>query len=497
MSNKFDFPSRPYPKQIWPAQKIQGLPQYIWSDKDRAWFKYKIEQYRIVPDFIGAINEGETIKFLIQSSGLDDGTLLAWEIENITTDSNDFDTSLSGFVVITNNESTLDIPIKFDNEEEEFETFRIKLSTTDGLEVAKSQIISIRNVSEENNRIYSVLPSSDSLLEGDNISFYIFTQNVVFLDPNSTSNEKTLEWEILGLDPAEIIPNQTSGTLTLDSSGNSSIGFKILNDILAPDENLRAFTFNLLDQDKKVSETRIEIVRLETPPAISSLTAEPTSPASLFLGVRFTAAVSWEGGENLTSNDEIRMYAESDTTLQTALKTIKVTGNEEGSVTFRNIPVNRRVLFAYYALVGDPEVEKMLKISNAVGRIQTAPPPPSTPTTPETPSVNWNINNPAASGSSFTISGIAYTGSWSQSYSVSYVSGDRNENLSISASSSYPGEISFSASPSSFSFGSSNSKSFTVSANVKVSPLEDKIYPVKFTLSSKNKSWTIYINFRI
>lgn len=495
MSNKFDFPSRPYPNQIWPAQKIQGLPQYIWSDKDRAWFKYKIEQYRIVPDFIGGVNEGETIKFLIQSGGVEDGTLLAWEIENITTDSNDFDTSLSGFVVITNNESTLDIPIKFDNEEEEFETFRIKLSTLDGLEVAKSQIISIRNVSGEDNRIYSVLPSSDSLLEGDNISFYIFTQNVVFLDPNSASNEKTLEWEILGLDPTEIIPNQTSGTLTLDSSGNSSIGFKVLNDILDSDENLRAFTFNLLDQGEKVSETRIEIVRLEIPPAISSLTA--SIPNSWPGFGYYNPSVSWEGGENLTSNDEIRMYEESDTALQTALKTIKVTGNEEGSVTFGRVPPRQRVLFAYYALVGDPEVEKMLKISNAVGGIQTAPPPPSTPTTPETPSVIWNVNNPAASGSRFTISGIAYTGSWTQSYSVSYVSGDRNENLSVSASSSYPGEISFSASPSSFSFGSSNSRSFRVTANVRVSPLEDKIYPVRFTLSSRTKSWTIYINFRI
>lgn len=518
MSNKFDFPSSPYPKQVWPEQKIEGKPQYIWSSSDRAWFKYNIEQYNIVPTFLSSVNEGETIDFLIQTSGVTDGTLVRWRIEHITTEESDFSGSPGGAIAINNNQATLNILISNeDGDNDDFEEFRVILERGDGLEVAKSPIVSIRNTTAPDNRVYSIVPDSNTIIEGSSITFYIFTQNV---DPDPGDPYKILDWEISGTDieAADLGLNQLTGTLELNSSGNGSITFITSNEMILDGGSPIYLNFVIKDDVNgslsSVAKSMVVIkdIIAELPPSVDTLTVNPTS-----INSGESTEVSWSG-LNLTSNDVIRMFSNTDTTFTNPIQTKSATGQDTGSLIFSNITntISSNVLFGYYAINDeDPPQEKLLKTSeNLAITVQTPPDNGGggggggsiiTPTLElewtissilfgSDPPERINIEN--RTSETFKVTGFSST--WQYSYRLEYIKGNKSTSIRLSTSATSPvylienggGLISRT-----YTFGENQSYiDFTIKAGTSGSLTSGMTYPASFTLTSAGSPSSLKYN---
>ena len=187
------------------------------------------------------INEGESVVFTINTTGISTSTALYYTADGTVTSTDFSDNSLSGsFNVVgvgsTTGIATITRTLAYDFESGSADTFNLSIRTgsTSGTIVATSSTITVNNLTPS----YTITPSTTTVNEGSSVNFIINTVNV------NTSN--ALYYSTGGsMDAADFSNNSLTGSFNLVSTGATTgiatVTRTLANDILV--EGNEEFTF--------------------------------------------------------------------------------------------------------------------------------------------------------------------------------------------------------------------------------------------------------------
>lgn len=179
--------------------------------------------YQVITDK-AVLNEGQTVKFTVKTTGVANGTTLYWDITGDAGSADFTDGLVAGTVVINNNTATVSKTVAADATTEGAENFVLNVRTVSavGSIVATSSNVSITD-SSISTATYSIQPNVFELNEGSTVLYNVITTNV--------ANGTTLYWVSSGLTTADfsdaaiqgsfVVTNnigQISRTLVADSS---------------------------------------------------------------------------------------------------------------------------------------------------------------------------------------------------------------------------------------------------------------------------------------
>ena len=168
--------------------------------------------YKIIPT-ANNVNEGSSLTLIITTTNVPNGTILYWDILNITTTNTRFPT-VSNSITIINNTAFFNINPLADNLTEGPTTFNVNLRTinSSGLVMATAGIITINDTSNTPVPTYSLIPMLNNINEGSLLQLNIATTNV----PDGT----VLYWDILNITTTNARFSAISGSVNI--TGNAS-----------------------------------------------------------------------------------------------------------------------------------------------------------------------------------------------------------------------------------------------------------------------------------
>jgi hypothetical protein len=159
-----------------------------------------------------SVDEGVSVTFTVTSSGIPNGTVLYWSTSGTTNAADFTDNTTTGSFTITNNSGTITRTLKNDHIVEGNETviLSVKIGSTSGTTVATSSAVTVNDTSVL--PTYSVSPNTDTLNEGESVTFNVSTTDV--------DDGATLYWSTGGTTvAADFSDNASSGSFTV--TGNS------------------------------------------------------------------------------------------------------------------------------------------------------------------------------------------------------------------------------------------------------------------------------------
>lgn len=159
-----------------------------------------IPTYALTTSGITSINEGSPLSLYVNTTNVDNGTVLYWNVKYLSGSTADDFNAVSGIVTINSNTGTFTVTPKADNLLDGPETFQVELKTSTSSTasaVATSEIVEINDTSVGVST-YTVVPSVTSVNEGQTVTFTISTSN--------RSSSPTIFWKIRG----------TTGTIDSD-----------------------------------------------------------------------------------------------------------------------------------------------------------------------------------------------------------------------------------------------------------------------------------------
>ena len=157
---------------------VEDAPTYTITDNSTAIFGGVTE-----------IVEGETITYTISTSGVSDGTAVAYTLDG-SVSSNDFISSTSGYVYINNNQATLSLQSSFDvsNNENEYFKLQLRSGSITGPIIAEGEYVNLT----DKNVTCSISESTTTIAEGSSITYTVTTTgledgtNLTFESSNTT-----------------------------------------------------------------------------------------------------------------------------------------------------------------------------------------------------------------------------------------------------------------------------------------------------------------------
>jgi hypothetical protein len=174
----------------------------------------KTPTYLITPDSLSML-EGEFITFTVDTTNIDDGTILYWTIGSDTVAS-DFDpATLDGSLTINNNTAQFNISAALDFDQEPDETFKVHLRTGSaaGPIVASTSNITIISPT------FAVVVDKTTVREGEQITFDVNTTNYLNGQPEGPEG---LWWVIVPVIEAPLFNPATFNELEYDLLGGPS-----------------------------------------------------------------------------------------------------------------------------------------------------------------------------------------------------------------------------------------------------------------------------------
>jgi hypothetical protein len=217
----------------------------------------EIVPYRIIPN-VTSVNEGSSVSFAVTTPLLTDGTTLYWTTHTNagTIDSTDFTDALQGTVVIKNNTGSIIRTVSADNTTEGVDAFSLELRSGSytGSILVTSGVVTINDTSQAPVEVipdaptYSIIPNKTTVIEGDSVTFNIYTTNVL--------PAASLYWTLFkgpGLTDSSFVPSLSSSAIHIaydnpgsaDTSGHVQSGVSILTVTTTANEEDRAFIFEL------------------------------------------------------------------------------------------------------------------------------------------------------------------------------------------------------------------------------------------------------------
>ena len=185
------------------------------------WVSQLVKSYKISTN-ASSINEGGTAKFTITTKNVSSGTVLNYELSGIST--NDIaGGKLTGTTIVDSNGlAYVNVIIENDNASEGNELLTLQLQ-------GQSESVTISDTSKA--KVFSILPISKSINEGEYAKFSISTENVL---PGTV-----VDYFITGVSGEDVAGGKLFGSLVIDSTGKSSLDVLTLVDGVAEStENL-------------------------------------------------------------------------------------------------------------------------------------------------------------------------------------------------------------------------------------------------------------------
>ena len=182
------------------------------------------------------VDEGGVCIFAIATTNVVDGTVLYYEVVNVTTSAADFTGNTSGSVITADSKASFSIAVKSDLTTEGSETFKANIRTVNntGTIVATSPVVAINDISKTVPTYY-ITSSTVTVNEGDTVTFNITTTNI--------SNGTVLYYNIF---------NTT--TSSSDFTGDTSGSVSILNNSASFSVNIKA---DLTTEDTETFKARL------------------------------------------------------------------------------------------------------------------------------------------------------------------------------------------------------------------------------------------------
>jgi hypothetical protein len=187
--------------------------------------------YTITQSPIASVSEGSSITFTVTTTNVNSGTTLYYNIEHITTNSNDFTGNTSGSMVTSGNIATFTITANADLSTEGEQTFRMKVLTgsINGTLVVTSNNIKINDTSLSPVPTYLVSPSPSSITsidEGSTITFAVTTTliaNGTILYYNIDYNNSSQASDFTGATSGPITINGNTGTFSITTNADTTL----------------------------------------------------------------------------------------------------------------------------------------------------------------------------------------------------------------------------------------------------------------------------------
>jgi hypothetical protein len=186
-----------------------------------------------------SMDEPGNITFNFTTTNVPSGSVLSYEMQNISTSNADFTGATSGSFTIQNNKGSFSISAKADLTTEGLETFKVVVRDAVSEKIFESSPIYIIDTSKNPIPTYLVLANATSVSEGGAVSFTITTTNV----PDGTS----LSYDLVNLTTTNAdFTGGTSGTVVIINN-TASFGMNIATDSLSEltDETFKVNIFNI------------------------------------------------------------------------------------------------------------------------------------------------------------------------------------------------------------------------------------------------------------
>jgi hypothetical protein len=181
-----------------------------------------------------SVNEGDIVTFTVNTTNVVAGTVLYYDVENVTTTSNDFTGATSGSVTIgSDGKASFNISIKSDLETEGTQSFKTRLRTdsASGSVVRTSSSVDINDTSKYVST-YTISSDKTSVNEGGSVTFTITTTYV--------DNGTPLYYEVVNTSTnSNDFTGNVSGSITVNSN-SASFTINIKNDLTT--EGAESFT---------------------------------------------------------------------------------------------------------------------------------------------------------------------------------------------------------------------------------------------------------------
>jgi len=180
--------------------------------------------YLLAPT-LSTVNEGSTASFTLSTSNVAAGTALSYVISGVQA-ADIVGGQLTGSVNVgSNGQATISVPIAADNLTEGTETMTVTVRSPQGANVASTNVtINDTSRSPVINPSYSLTASASSVNEGSTASFTLNTSNVAV--------GTALSYVISGVQSADIVGGQLTGSVNVGSNGQATISIPIAADNL-------------------------------------------------------------------------------------------------------------------------------------------------------------------------------------------------------------------------------------------------------------------------
>ena len=171
-----------------------------------------------------SVNEGESAQFLLSTTNVATSTSLSYTVSGVS--SNDIvGGRLSGSVTVgSDGQATISIPIAADNLTEGPETMTVTARSPQGTNVASTNVIINDTSKAPVIATYRLTASLASVNEGASVSFTLNTTNI--------AAATVLSYVISGVQEADIVGGQLSGSVAVGSDGQATISIPIAADNL-------------------------------------------------------------------------------------------------------------------------------------------------------------------------------------------------------------------------------------------------------------------------
>ncbi len=189
------------------------------------------------------MNEGSQLKFNLRTTNIPTGSVLKYRIDGV--EAADLSSGvLTSFFVTSPDVTTINLGIKADLLTEGTEKFFVTILDSAGVELAKSESISILDTSITLPKV-SLLPLVDQIDEGRNLGFEFNSSQI----PVGT----VLTYKIEGLSKEDLSSNNLNGSVTVSAS-NTTILVRLLEDNLTEGpESIRLVLFDPLGNELATS----------------------------------------------------------------------------------------------------------------------------------------------------------------------------------------------------------------------------------------------------
>ena len=185
------------------------------------WVSQLVKSYKISANS-AFVDEGGTAKFTITTKNVPSGTVLDYQLSGVSLNDITGGKLLGSTVVDSNGLAYVNVVMENDNLTEGNETLTIQLQ-------GQSSSVTISDTSRS--KVFTLLPLSKSINEGETAKFSLSTDNV--------SPGTVVDYVISGVTSEDIVGGKLFGSLVIDSSGKSALDFPtVIDGVVESTENI-------------------------------------------------------------------------------------------------------------------------------------------------------------------------------------------------------------------------------------------------------------------